>query len=220
MRHNQRLAIAAGLGLAVACAIPAGSAHAISGGTEVSSAPWAVQVYNNGRFACTGTMLTDRWVLTAYHCYNDEPGKMSVRVGDPRIGHGTKADVTAIRHLDDTDHLDDVALFRLAKPVKAPHVKLTRPDPPKGAVVGIYGYGNFGPHPKNLRKATNRVTSVKHDDILGRAVWTKKLTGDSEPGDSGGPAFYKGEQVGVLFGPNQYSSVASHRSWIRSVTGV
>src|SRR5881409_528847 len=65
MRHNQRIAIAAGVGLAATLAIPVASAHAISGGKAASSAPWAVQVYNNGRFACTGAMLTDRWVLTA-----------------------------------------------------------------------------------------------------------------------------------------------------------
>ena len=59
MRHNQRIAIAAGAGLDAALAVPVGSAHAISGGKAVPSAPWAVQVYNNGRFACTGTMLTN-----------------------------------------------------------------------------------------------------------------------------------------------------------------
>lgn len=218
MRHQQRLALAAGLGLSASLALPAVSAHAISGGAAVASAPWAVQVYADGRFACTGTVLSDRWVLTAYHCYNDAPGKMSVRVGSPRIGHGTPVAVTKIEHLD-TDGLDDVALFRLAKPVKAPHVKLADADPAKGSVVKIYGYGSFG-KPKNLRTATNRVTAVKHDDIIGRAIWTKKLTGDSEPGDSGGPAFYKGKQAGVLFGPNEYSSVASHRAWIKRVTGV
>ena len=61
--------------------------------------PWAVQVYNHGRFACTGTMLTNRWMLTAYHCYDDETGRMSVRVGSVRIGHSTKVDVTKSRHL-------------------------------------------------------------------------------------------------------------------------
>lgn len=219
MRHHHRVTIAAGIGLAATMALPLSSAHAISGGQAVTSAPWTVQVYSNGHMACTGTILTDRWVLTAYHCYLDKPGKMSVRVGSVRIGHGVKADVTKIRHLD-TDGLDDVALFRLAKPVKAPHVKLADTDPPKGAVVNIYGYGSNGKHPKNLRKATNRVTAIKHDDIIGRAIWTKKLSGGDEPGDSGGPAFYKGKEVGVLFGPSEYSSVASHRAWIRSVTGV
>jgi hypothetical protein len=219
MRHHQRITIAAGLGLAATMALPLASAHAISGGRAVASAPWAVQVYSNGQFACTGTMLTDRWVLTAYHCYLDEPSKMSVRVGSVRIGHGVKADVTKIRHLN-TDGLDDVALFRLSKPVKAPHVRLADTDPPKGAVVDIYGYGSDTQHFKPLRTATNRVTAIKHDDIIGRAIWTKKLSGDDQPGDSGGPAFYKGKEVGVLFGPSEYSSVASHRAWIRKVTGV
>lgn len=218
MRHHQRVAIAAGIGLAVTMTLPLTSAHAISGGSAVRSAPWAVQVYNNGHFACTGTMLTDRWVLTAYHCYNDDPGRMSVRIASVRLGHGVKADVTKIRHLE-TDGLDDVALFRLARPVNAPHVKLAGTDPRTGAVVDIYGYGGYG-KPKNLRTATNRVTAVKHDDIIGRAVFLKKINGAAEPGDSGGPAFFKGQQIGVAYGPGEYSSVASHRAWIRSVTGV
>lgn len=71
-----------------------------------------------------------------------------------------------------------------------------------------------------MQWATVRVTGVNHDDIIGRAIWSRKLRGDTEPGDSGGPAFYKGKQVGVLFGPNEYSSVASHRAWIKKVTGV
>ncbi|MFG2961298.1 S1 family peptidase [Streptomyces sp. NPDC048291] len=219
MDHRQRLAAVSGIALAATLVIPLSAAHAISDGAAVRSAPWAVQVYADGHFACTGTMLTDRWVLTAYHCYNDEPAKMSVRVGSVRIGHGTKADVTEIRHLD-TDGLDDVALFRLAKPIKAPHVKLADADPPRQAVVNIYGYGSYGRHPKNLRTATNRVTAVKHDGIIGRAIWTKKLSGATQGGDSGGPAFYKGKEVGVLFGPNEYSSVASHRTWIKRITGV
>ncbi|MFF7945748.1 hypothetical protein [Streptomyces griseorubiginosus] len=56
--------------------------------------------------------------------------------------------------------------------------------------------------------------------IIGRAIWTKRLSGDEEPGDSGGPAFYKGQQVGVLYGPNEYSSATSHRGWIKKVTGI
>ncbi|WP_406157274.1 hypothetical protein OG806_16895 [Streptomyces sp. NBC_00882] len=71
-----------------------------------------------------------------------------------------------------------------------------------------------------MRKATYRVSAVEHDEIIGRAIILKKLSGAAEPGDSGGPAFYKGKQVGVAFGPDEYGSVAAHRAWTRSVTGV
>nr|WP_051833645.1 trypsin-like serine protease [Streptomyces sp. NRRL S-646] len=66
--------------------------------------------------------------------------------------------------------------------------------------MNIHGYGLFGKHPKNRRRATVRVTGVRHDDISGRTIWTKKLSADTEPGDSGGPAFHKGKQVGVVTG--------------------
>ncbi|MCD9874701.1 hypothetical protein [Streptomyces guryensis] len=42
--------------------------------------------------------------------------------------------MTKIRHLE-TDGVDDVALFRLAEPVKAPHIELADTDPRKGSVV-------------------------------------------------------------------------------------
>jgi hypothetical protein len=198
--------------LAASFAVPS-AAHAIGGGKAVRSAPWSVQVYADGRIACSGSMLTDRWVITAAHCYQDKPGKMSVRVGDVRVGHGVKVSVAKMRWKD------DVALFRLSRPVRTAHVTLARTDPPKGSVISIYGYGDWKKM-KPLRKALNRVTAVKPDFIIGRAIWTKKIDGVDEPGDSGGPAFYCGKQVGVLFGPSEYSSIASHRGWIRQVTGV
>jgi hypothetical protein len=61
LRHQQRLAVAAGIGLAAAFAVPTVSAQAI-GGTAAPSAPRAVQVHPDGRSARTGTMLTDHWV--------------------------------------------------------------------------------------------------------------------------------------------------------------
>lgn len=82
--------------LAASFAVPS-AAHAIGGGQAVKAAPWAVQVYNNGQLGCSGSMLTDRWVLTAAHCYQDRPGKMSVRVGDVRTGHGVKVAVVKMR---------------------------------------------------------------------------------------------------------------------------
>ncbi|MGW3123007.1 class I SAM-dependent methyltransferase [Streptomyces sp. NPDC001107] len=37
------------------------------------------------------------------------------------------------------------------------HIKPADSDPYMGAVVNVYGYGLFGKHPKNLRRATVRV---------------------------------------------------------------
>ncbi|MGW5658036.1 S1 family peptidase [Streptomyces humi] len=196
------------------------AAYAIDGGAAVRSAPWAVQVYNNGAFACTGTVIGSRWVLTAYHCYDDQPGKMSVRVGDVRIGHGVKADVSKIWY----QH--DLALFHLAKPVKAPHVRLADADPRKGAVLNIYGYGDNHMHPKPLRTAKERVARVGTSrfgrNSVGRTIELRQVNGYAEGGDSGGPAFYRGRQVGELFGtgPDEYTSIAAHRTWIRRLTGI
>lgn len=64
---------AAGVALLASFAVPSDS-YAIGGGKAAKAAPWAVQVYDNGQFTCTATMLTGCWVLSAAPCHQDRPG--------------------------------------------------------------------------------------------------------------------------------------------------
>ncbi len=195
------------------------SSKVIGGGT-VTSAPWAAQVYGGGRFTCSGTIIADRWVLTAAHCLQTS---MSVRVGNVRLGSGTSATVVS------TARRNDLALLRLGTAITTSYSPLASGDPPVGSTNSIYGWGMTcysGCSPSSqLKTATVRVTGFATDAAGGRAIASTSVNGNAWRGDSGGPQFYNGRQVGVASTADGrraqwYGSVAANRAWIRSTAGV
>ncbi|MGN9908178.1 S1 family peptidase [Phytohabitans sp. LJ34] len=194
----------------------------IIGGSTVSSAPWAAAVFANGSFTCSGTIIAANWVLTARHCLN---GTMSVRVGSVnRTSGGVTRSVSA------TFGQNDLALMRLSSPVSTSYVSLASSNPPVGSTNSIYGWGmtcysGCGASVQ-LKTASVQVTTNNATDAYGgQAIRTTRINGNAWRGDSGGPQFYNGQQVGVASTANgvniqNYGSVAFNRSWIRSVSGV
>jgi Trypsin len=202
---------------------PAPAQPDIIGGTTVSSAPWAAVVFRNGSFTCSGTIVASRWVLTARHCVG---GTMSVRVGSVfRSSGGVVAGVTGAAGSPN----GDLALLRLDRTINTTFSPLSSGFPTVGSTNSIYGWGRIsfnGPASNQLKTATVRVTSTNCRDAFGgRAICSNGISGVAWRGDSGGPQFAGGVQVGVASTANgstsqTYGSVASSRAWIRSVAGV
>ena len=203
-------------------ATDAGSHSNIIGGNTVSSAPWAAAVFSNGSFTCSGTIISANYVLTATHCIS---GAMSVRVGSVSR---TSGGVT--RTVSSTTTRYDLALMRLSSPVTTTYVSLSDSYPPVGSINDIYGWGRTCRSgcaaSTTLKTATVRVTDTDdRDNADGRAILSTAVSGAAWSGDSGGPEFYNGAQVGVASladGQSEqiYGSVAYNRSWITSVSGV
>nr|MDT0656471.1 DUF1986 domain-containing protein [Micromonospora sp. DSM 115978] len=193
----------------------------IIGGSTVSSAPWAAAVFQNGSFACSGSIIAARWVLTARHCIG---GSMSVRVGSVyRASGGTTASVSS------TYSRYDIGLLYLSTSISASYVTLASANPPVNSTNTIFGWGRTCTNcaaSAQLKTATVRVTTTGSSDAYGGpAIQSTGVNGVAWRGDSGGPQFYNGQQVGVCSTGNgstyqNYASVASSRSWIRSTTGV
>lgn len=194
----------------------------IIGGSTVSSAPWAAAVFANGSFTCSGTIIAPNWVLTARHCLN---GTMSVRVGSVyRSSGGVTRTVSA------TYARYDLALMRLSSSVSTSYVTLASSNPPVGSTNSIYGWGmtcySGCSASTQLKTANVQVTSTNVTDAYGgQAIRSTRINGNAWRGDSGGPEFYNGQQVGVASTANgttiqNYGSVAYNRAWIRSVSGV
>lgn len=195
----------------------------IIGGGPVASAPWAAGMYQGTHFGCSGTIIDERWVMTARHCVEDAPSH--VLVGDVRINEGIRANVDRVVRAPG----GDVALLHLARAVRTTYARLADADPPVGSTNFIYGWGTIevgenSPISDVLKRASVRVTGPAQDAYGGRAVGTTRINGTAGYGDSGGPQFYRDTVVGVCstgdYITTQYASVAANRSWIRSIAGV
>ncbi|WDZ86180.1 S1 family peptidase [Micromonospora cathayae] len=193
----------------------------IIGGGYVSSAPWAAAVFSNGSFTCSGSVIGADWVLTARHCVS---GSMSVRIGSVYYASGGTTRTVSASY---TRY--DLALMRLSSPVSTSYVTLGTANPPSGSTNSIYGWGMTcysGCSASSQMKTANvQVTGTTSDAYGGPAIQSTRINGNAWRGDSGGPQFYNGRQVGVASTANgttiqNYSSVASSRSWITSITGI
>jgi hypothetical protein len=199
----------------------------------VDEAAWpAVVTFFDGDGA--GTLVADRWILTAAHTADNIPAEHRVGVGGRRL-----AIAEIVRPPDGVD----LALLRLAEPASVAPLTIHERRDEIGAVVLLLGRGDFGNGRDGVLGADGRLRCVTNriDDADER--WLRfrfdrppdctALEGVGGEGDSGGPALIRtGEQLTVAGvsswqdhdGPlgaygcvEHYARVATHVSWIRAV---
>src|ERR1043165_6784381 len=187
-------AIAVAISAAVApAALADGATPMIIGGGTVSSAPWGAQVYVNGQFNCSGSIIAPQWVLTARHC---DGSSMSVKVGNVKLCQGENRTVDRKA----TAPRGDILLLHLSSAVQTTYIKLADANPANGSTNQIYGWGrtqgNNPPSPV-LKTANVRVNGTSSDAYGGPAIASVGVNGSAWHGDSGGPQLFNGVQVGV-----------------------
>lgn len=207
-----------------------GATPMIIGGGNASNAPWAARLFVNGRQNCTATIIAPTYILTAKHCVSSS-GTYTFRIGSlDQTSGGTMATGVAItRH-----STADLAIVRLDRSVAATYSPLgTASNVAVGQTVQVYGWGatctgqpEINCQSRYLKYANVRVTSVNCRDYTGGvAVCAQRIDGITAGGDSGGPMFASGRQVGVASTSDRatrtaYTNITSYRSWISSVAGV
>uniref|UniRef100_A0A182WIB9 Peptidase S1 domain-containing protein n=1 Tax=Anopheles minimus TaxID=112268 RepID=A0A182WIB9_9DIPT len=219
----------------------------VVGGEEAKngSAPYQVSLQVPGwGHNCGGSLLNDRWVLTAAHCLvSYEPNNLEVLVGTNSLKEGgqlLKANKFFLHNFVSPQTNNDIALIRLEKPVQfsefVQSIEYSEKVVPANVTVRLTGWGNTGvngPVPTMLQSL--QVITLSNEDCKAKSLYpeyvhighlctlTKAGQGACN-GDSGGPLVYEGKLVGVVnFGvpcalgyPDGFARVSYYHDWIRT----
>ncbi|EGW09760.1 3-phosphoinositide-dependent protein kinase 1 [Cricetulus griseus] len=206
----------------------------IVGGEDSMDAqwPWIVSILKNGSHHCAGSLLTNRWVVTAAHCFKKYSWK-----------EGTRADIALVR----LEH--SIQFSERILPICLPDSSVRLPP---NTDCWIAGWGSIRdgeplPQPQTLQKLK---VPIIDSELCKRLYWRGAgqeaitedmlcagyLEGERDAclGDSGGPLMCQVDDAWLLTGiiswgegcaernrPGVYTSLLAHRSWVqRIVQGV
>ncbi|BFG01387.1 serine protease SP24D-like [Drosophila madeirensis] len=217
--------------------------------------PHQVSLRNGGSHSCGGSILSRNYILTAAHCVTnveDENGfhapiaasRFTIRAGsNDRFSGGVLIQVVeVIVHENYGKFLNDVALLRLESPlfysnsIKA--IDLPTANTPADADIIISGWGllkHQGDLPRYLQYNTLKsITVEKCGELIDFGVESElcllhEADNGACNGDSGGPAVYNNQVVGVAgfvvdgcgsTYPDGYARVYYFNDWIRQHSDV
>ncbi|XP_064538007.1 trypsin alpha-like [Drosophila montana] len=215
---------------------------------DIREAPWQVSIQKNGVHFCGGSIMSSKVIVTAAHCLkNKESRILSVRAGSRYWKNGGQvvevAEIKIHNAYHAKKHLHDIALMRLAKPIRlgsnAQKISFASSVPSDGAKAFVSGWGfleaKTTKRPSILQEVNLRIMNYrkcqktnygKNGYLISRQMICAVLhTNDACQGDSGGPLVSRNQLVGIVsWGkgcaskgyPGVYTNVAYYNSWLKS----
>ena len=189
--------------------------------TDIRQHPWQVALQFKGNFSCGGSIIAQRWVLTAAHCFTSpaKGGDWRAKTGATNIATaGVWGEVERVIVHEDYDpktHANDIALIKLAVPPAGRVIPLVDglATIGVGQPLEVTGWGateEGGGASKHLLKATvpyadtqvcNAPSSYNGGVRDGMMCAGLREGGvDSCQGDSGGPLVWRTPDGPVLVG--------------------
>merc|ERR1712168_821888 len=180
--------------------------------TAVNEWPWQVALTVNGQQFCGGSLINDRYVLTAAHCTAGlRPGEISIRLAEHRLSTTSETSLVTrgvSRIIDHANYeagteLNDISLLKLSSPVEVSDTVLPVCMPPsipkyanKNAWVTGWGTTSSG--------GSSSDTLVFKDgggnyDLIGVVSWGVSCADSRYPG--------------------VYTRVNNYLNWIKQNTG-
>lgn len=167
----------------------------IVNGSKVSSTNSPIvqvrQRTSSGTALCTGTLLTSRAVLTAWHCVTRRASEMSVVIAGRRFTVTKIRTHPRVRVAASGLIKNDVAILTLSKPTSKPTMPLlTSRSPQASDVVTVIGYGlDDNGRTGVLRQGLSTIDRVSTEFV--ETLFTSLSQANSCSGDSGGPAILR-----------------------------
>jgi len=218
--------------------VPAQSAHAIVGGTNVPAGkyPYVADITVDSAFGCTGTLVAPTFIVTAGHCSSLTPGAASVPLGQPgqlvtvsvgsnKPGQGQHPAVK--RTIVNTNYnilngdSYDVSLLELATPVSLPTVQVAGASETglwaAGTTATIAGFGvtsEGGNAPSVMQEAQVPITTDAYaSNAYGSSFDPKTMLAAGFP--NGGVDTCQGDSGGPLLVPTSTGALrlAGDTSW-------
>nr|AAX56968.1 chymotrypsin-like serine protease [Aedes aegypti] len=182
--------------------------------------PYQVALFEKDEFKCGGSIIAEKWILTAAHCIVQLDGSptsidvLKVHVGSPHLKRGGKKVKPSriIPHADYPKINYDIGLIELEEALVydkiIQKIELYRGELPVNVTVTISGHGKTGSNePISEMLKYNTLTVMDETECFNQIIhsgWKKimclKKPADNNgicTGDSGGPAVFNGKQVGV-----------------------
>ncbi|XP_062549999.1 serine protease SP24D-like [Armigeres subalbatus] len=224
------------------------SSEKIVGGqfAERHQFPYQIALFFQGRFRCGGSIIDRKWVLTAAHCVLDgttslPAADMTVYAGSASLEEGGQMFkvLKAFPHEKYEDSKNDIALLLLNDEFifddTVQKIDMFSGELQHGDEVVISGYGRTGTELPASNQLKFNTMLVQDDEVCeflmastgpGLICLNNEANNGACMGDSGGPAAFEGQLVGVAnfvlnecgtVYPDGYAKVAFYRDWIDTV---